>query len=190
MHHLAYHSLLAAAHDTPDDGRCDVPNMSRWWCNYLNYKIKHMCIKLVITNWWNILSGTDLQLQTRAACESTYDDKHLFHSGSCQTGESSQVRIDRSWYPQCCLDSSGTLHLLCRSHGCPTSGAPCPLQHHKCTPPCVQNNCMLKNKVTVKLVLLFPNKRLGKAHQCFNVTVTWIILGNKAINISIINICC
>jgi hypothetical protein len=37
----------------PDDGHCDVRNMLRWWCNYLNYEIKHMCIKLVITNWLN-----------------------------------------------------------------------------------------------------------------------------------------
>jgi hypothetical protein len=25
--------------------------MLRWWCNYQNYEIKHMCIKLVIRNW-------------------------------------------------------------------------------------------------------------------------------------------
>jgi hypothetical protein len=37
--------------ETPDDGHCDVRNMLRWWCNYLNYEIKHICMKLVITNW-------------------------------------------------------------------------------------------------------------------------------------------
>jgi hypothetical protein len=48
--------------DTPD-GACTIEtswwwtllcpkHVKRWWCtNYLFYEIKHMCIKLVITNW-------------------------------------------------------------------------------------------------------------------------------------------
>jgi hypothetical protein len=50
MHHLVYHSLLAATHDTGWKSTELTFNQYRAG-SYLNYETKHMCIKLVIKNW-------------------------------------------------------------------------------------------------------------------------------------------
>jgi hypothetical protein len=48
-HHNVHHQEVFIVHAPSGVSLltcCDVRNILRWWCNYLYYEIKHMCIKL------------------------------------------------------------------------------------------------------------------------------------------------
>jgi hypothetical protein len=105
-------------------------------------------------NWYHFKGALYSDKYTEILSSWTYDNKHLFHWGSFQRDDSNQVCIGRSWYPPCCLDSSGIRHLPHTDRGCLKSGGPCPPQGHICTPQCAQNSCKLEIKVPMKIFLL------------------------------------